>query len=139
MNADAWDAELLAGLKALAASAFPKRCANCGRIYADVAAYLNDTLPVSAASSGLKRSEDDDGSTIVELFRNCPCGSTLLDFFSDRRDDSDAGDKRRSRFDDLLAYLIKRGTPPDEARDALRKAMRGEPSDVLRRVQPPNR
>lgn len=137
MNAEAWDAELLAGLKALAASAFPKRCANCGRIYPDEASYLHETLPVSAASSGLKSSEDDDGSTIVELFRNCPCGSTLLDFFSDRRDDSAAGERRRARFGQLLTYLVESGLAPDEARRELRKVMRGEPSETLRRFRPP--
>ncbi len=138
MNAHAWDAELLAGLKALAASAFPKRCANCGRVYPDEAAYLNETLPVSAATSGLKSSEDDDGSTIVELFRNCACGSTLLDFFNDRRDDTEAGERRRARFGELLTYLTDRGLAPAEARNELRKVMRGEPSEVLQRFRPPS-
>ncbi|TVT51125.1 MAG: oxidoreductase [Denitromonas halophila] len=133
----AWDAELLAGLKALAASAFPKRCANCGHVYQDEAAYLSETLPISPNASGLKRSEDDDGATIVEAFRNCACGSTMMDFFSDRRDDTEAGERRRARFGELLSYLTDRGLAPDAARRELRKVMRGEPSDVLQRFRPP--
>ncbi|MFV0662148.1 oxidoreductase [Denitromonas sp.] len=137
MNTDTWDAELLAGLKALAVSAFPKRCANCGRAYPDEASYLNEALPISAANSGLKSSEDDDGSSIVEPFRNCACGSTLLDFFSDRRDDSVAGERRRARFDELLTYLTERGMRANEARRELRKVMRGEPSAALCRFRLP--
>lgn len=133
---DAWDPTLLAGLNALAESAFPKRCRNCGAVFADVADYVKRTVPVSATRSGLKQSVDDDGRTIVELYRNCTCGSTLMDFFSDRRDLSEGGNRRRQRFAELLDYLIGRGLVREVARGELLKVMRGEKSEILRTIPP---
>lgn len=131
-----WDPVLYAGLKAIASTTFPKTCRNCGRVFPDEAAYIAETQPVSAKKSGLKQAIDDDGP-IVELFRNCPCGSTLMDVFSDRRDGSDAGRFRRQRFGELLAYLVAHEVPPDLARNELLTVMRGGKSERLRRFRPP--
>ena len=90
-------AELFKGLKALSDATFPKRCAACGMEYTTVEDYIRDTEDISG-QSGLKKGYDDDDKPIVELFRNCPCGSTLMDCFSDRRDLSEAGLKRRKHF-----------------------------------------
>lgn len=130
------DLKLLAGLKALADSSFPKRCNNCGHMYHSVDEYVSQTVPISAQKTGLKQSRDDDGSTIVELFRNCACGSTLMDFFDDRRDMSDTGAQRRKRFDELLAGLVARGLERTVARNEMLKVMRGQPSEILRVVTP---
>lgn len=125
------DATLLAGLRALAESSFPKRCGNCGKVYHDVADYVTQTQSISAGRTGLKQSRDDDGQTIIELFRNCTCGSTLMDFFSDRRDLSEAGEKRRRRFDELIQHLIGRGLERAVARAELLKVTHGQPSEIL--------
>jgi hypothetical protein len=129
----------MAGLKALAETSFPKRCATCGAVYQDANDYVTRTVPISAARSGLKQSCDDDGQTIVELFRNCTCGSTLIDFFGDRRDMSEAGGRRRQRFAELLTYLGGAGLDPLAARAELLKVMRGGSSEVLARVRPPKK
>lgn len=134
-----WDPKLVAGLKALAESSFPKRCANCGAVYADVQEYVSRTMPISTVRSGLKHSRDDDGQSIVELYRNCACGSTLMDFFGDRRDLSDGGNRRRRRFSELLDYLTGTGLERTVARAELLKVMRGEASEILARVQPPRK
>jgi hypothetical protein len=134
-----WDPKLVAGLKALAEASFPKRCANCGAVYDDVHDYARRTAPISPTRSGLKQSRDDDGSTIVELFRNCACGSTLMDFFSDRRDLSEAGARRRHRFAELLAYLVSAGLDGVVARDELLKVMRGEASEILAGIRSPRK
>ena len=97
-------------LRALAESAFPKRCANCGRTYATAEDFLAQTQHISPNRSGLKSSTDDDGAIIVEAFRNCVCGSTLMDFFSDRRDASAAGLARRQRFGELLDFSDSPGS-----------------------------
>jgi hypothetical protein len=131
-----WDPKLVAGLKALAESSFPKRCANCGAVYQDVDDYVRRTAPVSTTRSGLKQSCDDDGHTIVELFRNCTCGSTLMDFFDNRRDRSEAGARRRQRFDELRDYLVSTGLDAGVVRTELLKLMRGESSTILALVQP---
>ncbi len=128
------DAGLYAGLQELAAGAFPKRCANCGEVFADVDDYLRRTGRVASGASGLKQSHDEDGRVIVELFRNCICGSTLMDNFNDRRDTSAAGERRRARFSELMERLAVQGLSPELARAELLKVLNGEPSAVLRAV-----
>lgn len=126
------DAGLYSGLQELAASAFPKRCPACGRSYRNAADYVAQTLLVGNGSSGLKQSIDDDGQVIVELFRNCVCGSTLMDSFRNRRDCSEAGLRRRARFAEVLATLVAQGIERSQARMELLKVLRGEPSPILK-------
>lgn len=90
--------ELFKGLKELSESAFPKKCANCGRLFESAEQFLLETQDINTSTTGLKQADDDDGSQILEVFRNCPCGSTLMEFFNDRRDLSDQGTKRRKKF-----------------------------------------
>jgi len=125
---------LYAGLQELAAGAFPKRCTLCGRSYRNVEDYVAQTGRVGSGRSGLKQTFDDDGQVIVELFRNCVCGSTLMDCFNDRRDISAAGAKRRARFGELVESLVVRGLEREHARSELLKILRGEKSAVLRPV-----
>ena len=82
--------------------------------------------------SGLKQSYDDDGRVVVELFRNCVCGSTLMDCFNNRRETSADGERRRRRFSELIELLIGEGMVRDFAQLELLKVLRGEPSDILR-------
>lgn len=126
MNIKQSQDELFASLHALAASTFPKHCRNCGRVYASTDEFFAATQPVRADHTGLKQSLDDAGQPIVELFRNCACGSTLLESFRNRRDLSAAGIKRRARFDELLDKLKAAGVDADTARAELLKMMRGQ-------------
>jgi hypothetical protein len=126
------DEELFAGLRELAESAFPKRCRNCGQEYRSAAEFLAATRPVRADTSGLKQSVGDDGQLIVDLFRNCVCGSTLLESFSNRRDLSEDGIKRRMRFQDMVDKLVAKGRTAEAARSELLKLMRGQPNGLLR-------
>ncbi len=82
-------------------------------------------------SSGLKEDLDDDDETIVELFRNCICGSTLMDEFNNRRNLSSGGLNRRKKFGELLDRLTKAGFSELTAREELKKVMRGEGSKLL--------
>ena len=124
--------EFYSGLRELAESAFPKRCKNCGRSYATAAEFVAATQPVSGNRSGLKSSHDDDGTVILELFRNCVCGSTLMDSFNDRRDSSEKGANKRKRFNEIQAYLVSQGIPAGTALAELRKVVRGQTSELLR-------
>ena len=124
--------DLYKGMRALADSAFPKECRNCGRSFPDAKSYVSETERLAGGVSGLKQSIDDDGSHIVELFRNCPCGSTLMDAFSNRRDTSPQGLQRRASFGAMLEKLVAAGLEPDIARTELLKIMRGETSILLR-------
>ncbi len=124
-------------LQALAESAFPKRCANCERVYETAEDFLAQTEHITPERSGLKRSVDDHGTIIVEAFRNCVCGSTLMDFFSDRRDVSSVGLSRRDKFGLLLESLTDQGLEFTVARTELIKILRGERSTILSRFKPP--
>lgn len=84
-----------------------------------------------SGKSGLKSSYDDSDATIVELYRNCICGSTLMDFFSDRRDNSEKGAERRRLFDKLLQTLESRNVVREVARIELLKILRGEKSELI--------
>ncbi len=126
------------GLQALAESAFPKKCSTCGRTFETADQFIKETETVRPTVSGLKQTEDDDGSKIVELFRNCPCGSTLMDAFNDRRDLSENGEKRRKRFAELQTYLIDHHKiDSNQAREELLKVLRGEQSELLAGIAPP--
>jgi hypothetical protein len=133
MNDNSKTTELFKGLKALSDASFPKRCANCGAEYESVKDYVQKTQDVSG-QSGLKKGYDDDGKPIVELFRNCVCGSTLMDCFNDRRQATEAGIKRRMLFDKLLKDLQQEGLKASSAREQLLKVLRGEHSEVLTRI-----
>lgn len=126
------------GLQALAESAFPKRCANCGRVYRTAKEFLEETQAISPGNSGLKSSTDEEGGIVVEVFRNCICGSTLMDCFSNRRDISSLGVARRKRFGELLEFLVKQGVDYNTARTELLKILRGESSLILSRFRPPS-
>jgi len=124
-------------LQSLAESAFPKHCANCGRTYETAEDFLEQTQHIAPKKSGLKSSTDEDGTIIVEAFRNCVCGSTLMDFFSDRRDVSPRGLARRKKYGELLDYLISEGLEATIARNELLKVLRGEKSEILKKFRPP--
>jgi hypothetical protein len=128
-----FDIALFDGLKALSDASFPKKCASCGQVYATVEEYVRKTGDVSG-KSGLKTGYDDDDTPIVELFRNCVCGSTLMDCFTDRRDISDDGLKKRQLFAKLLDMLLAKGIAVDVARGELLKVLKGETSPVLEKL-----
>lgn len=125
--------DLFNGLKTLSDASFPKKCALCGEEYDTVEAYIQKTGDV-AGKSGLKKGFDDDDKPIVELFRNCICGSTLMDFFNDRRDITKEGLRRRKRFGQLMRMLIEKEIERAVARSELLKIIKGEHSPVLEKM-----
>lgn len=133
------DDDFYAGLRELAADAFPKRCPSCGRRYANAADFIAQTRTVAGGHSGLKQSRDDDGRVIVECFRNCVCGSTLMDCFADRRIAGEAGARTRRRFDALLEALVARGLERAVARAELIKVLHGEKSALIQTLRGPRR
>lgn len=129
--AEARDERLYAGLQEIASGAFPKACSSCGRQYLTVDDYVQQTGRV-LGRSGLKQTLDDDGRVIVELFRNCVCGSTLMDCFNNRRETSEDGIRRRQRFSELIDLLMAEGMTREPAQIELLKVLRGEQSEILR-------
>jgi len=117
-------------LVALEKSSFPKKCETCGITYECAEDFTKRTEHING-KTGLKSSEDDDGGTILECFRNCVCGSTLLDFFADRRDTSAKGEKRRKAFDKVLAHLIENEIEEQRAREELKYYLKHKKSELL--------
>lgn len=130
--------ELYSGLRALAETSFPRKCPNCGRLFETAEQFISETQDIRTSDSGLKESAEEDGSTIIELFRNCPCGSTLMDLFGDRRDFAEAGTKIRHQFSELLDSLVANGLEYNVARTELIKVMRGSKSEVLAKIRTPD-
>lgn len=105
----------------LQAEAFPKKCTACGKLYQDEMQFLAQTTPVVHAPSSIRAVAQEDGTNdlYLEVFRNCACGSTLMEFFHSRRDLSEDGITRRQLFDSMLKILEDAGQSRWQAREAL--------------------
>lgn len=123
-------AELYQGLQALVDAAFPKTCSKCGTSYPNLEAFLAGTYS-TISSSGLKETEPGRNRPVVELYRNCHCGATLMEFFQDRRDDSEAGVLVRAKFAKLLDLLQHTGLSLATLRAELLLLLRGEQSEIF--------
>jgi hypothetical protein len=131
----------LQGLKELYDSSFPRKCPNCGREYPTLEAFLKETIKLEGRT-GLTENlgcPDEGDEPIVELYRNCVCGSTMMEFFSNRRDTSEQGLRRRQLFDDLLKQMVAKGVSEIEARKALLLMLRfNKRSQVLEKLGIPS-
>ncbi|WP_020410020.1 hypothetical protein [Hahella ganghwensis] len=125
------DESLMVGLRSLAEVAFPKRCVCCGRVYETLEEFVSQTTPCGTSGSGLREVTEEDGEVILELFRNCVCGSSLMEFCGDRRSQSESAAKLRERFEKLVMALESKGVNPDVARVELRKVVNGQQSELL--------
>jgi hypothetical protein len=124
------EAGLYKGLKELSSLSFPKVCPTCGKSYKSVDEFVSETESMRE-SSGMKEDLGDNDEIIVSLFRNCICGSTLMDEFNNRRDLSPTGLKRREKFRELINRLTNAGFSAEIAREELLKIMRGGESKLL--------
>ena len=122
---------LLTGLSELAESSFPKTCNTCGRVFETAKQFLKETEDLPSSRSPLKQAVEVDGTTLVEVFRNCPCGSTLMDEFNCRRDLSEKGLKRREIFSRMHDILTNKGINSDVAKTELLKVANGRRSDLI--------
>jgi hypothetical protein len=101
-------------LTALYAHKFPKSCAMCGRVYQTREDFLDQTLTLAGGGTAVHK-------VGVQEYRNCVCGSTLMVWTKERRDNSEFGHARRALFDACLEKL-KSLSKEDEA--VLRKRLR---------------
>ena len=122
------------GLQALDSSSFPKKCGNCGTVFETAAQYFKETADIRN-QTGLRRYVADDTTVIVELFRNCPCGSTLMDCFTDRRDEANNGHARRERFNKLKQSLIDSGLDADTAHQQVLELFRKEQREIDKKLE----
>lgn len=132
-----WGGEWYDGLRPRGESSYPKTCGNCGRVYETPDDFFTGTDNSKPEDTGLRASKDEGGGVIVEAFRNCVCGSTLMENFSNRRNMSLAGSERRERFDQMLNYLVEIGLNAETAYTELLKVVRGGKSNLLAKIKPP--
>lgn len=121
--------EIYEGLLALNEAMFPKVCGRCGQVFHSSEDYLHKTRRMFRCN-GLRRYEDS-GLNFVGLYRNCRCGSTLLALFQDRRDASESGIRRRSRFEVVLDQMVSAGWDRAIAREEVEKVLAGQKSTLL--------
>lgn len=94
---------------------FPKRCNSCGTIYHTREMFLE-------ATQRLKTQDTVFDEIGLQEYRNCPCGSTLIVWTRDRRDNSEYGAARRILFEECLQKLRKLSSEPDDKiKNILRK------------------
>jgi len=118
--------DLFFGLREFSKSAFPKSCECCGKEYRNLVDFLSFTKPLSADSSGLKQEQDIEGHILVDLFRNCTCGSTMLEIFLNRRDVSVEGGLRRLQFQDKFEKFVAMACLAETGRDEWLRRLRGQ-------------
>ena len=119
-------------LLTIAKESFPKQCA-CGRRYENLEAFISGTEEVRDGR-GLFLDDDYAKGAVVDMVRNCACGSTLMVAFQSRRDLSAEGDSRRAIFGRLQHFFSLSGMDPQVARTELLKIGHGEPSSLIQRT-----
>ncbi len=124
----------LVGLRSVVDGDFPKTCRNCGRSYQTLEEFIRDTVSTSAGT-GLKQGFSDDEQAIVELFRHCQCGSTLMSPVHSRRGNSDLASECREQFDRLVAQMATSGRTHESAREDLRQVITGSYGDILAQLK----
>lgn len=110
------------GLTVKSADIFPMSCARCQRRFTDINDFIARTTPIFN-SSGLMEREDPASGVFVLLLRNCLCGTSLALRCTDRRNRSERGQHRRSRFNTLVGMLVEVGVAPDRARLEVRRLL----------------
>jgi hypothetical protein len=123
--------QLLSGLRILAESSFPRECGYCGKRYESAEQFLEQTKGTYTSPSGLTESVDDDDHPTVEAYRNCSCGSTLVEVFDNRRGNTQEDCLRRKKFSEVLETLVAMGVERSIARNELLAVIRGETSELL--------
>ena len=121
--------EIYEGLQALQADSFPKQCRTCGALYKTEKDFIHRTRRLFRSTGLLSHREGE--TSLVHLYRNCRCGSTLLEPFQDRRDQSEAGLARRKKFQRVLDQLVSSGWDETIAREEMQKILRGQKSSLL--------
>lgn len=117
-------------LKSQVARCFPKTCESCGRKYPTLEDFLSATESTPYGSSFIEKAQFTDRS-IVDILRNCACGSTLMVVLNERRDMTKRGTELRKLFDVLINVLDEHGIAKDRSREELIKYIRGGESPLL--------
>lgn len=106
---------------------FPRNCSRCGKHFRDEVEFFAETSAIPHAGSDIRAIRDDEEARLrglpaavyLEVYRNCQCGTTLMERFHSRRDLSPRGLRRRKAFEEMLILLERCGCDRDDARQKL--------------------
>ena len=104
---------------------FPKRCNSCGTIYHNREEFWNATM-------GLRTHDTVFDEIGLQEYRNCPCGSTLIVWTQDRRDNSEYGQLRRNLFDNCFEKLQSISEDSDDEIRIVNQATRIRLVDLIK-------
>lgn len=122
--------EIYEELKSFVDESFPQECNTCGKVYDSLAELLDDTDTVGEPGTFVDSLGYED-SPFIDMCRNCSCGSSLMVVFESRRDLSEAGQKRREKFQTMMELVVSEGVDRGTARTELLKILSGRPSKVI--------
>ena len=131
MKPDNSTEKLAQGIRELVESSFPKPCSNCGRLFVSAEQFLSETRDLPTTHDNLIDQVEAHEQSLVDVFRNCTCGSVLMTEFSERRNLTPKGRKRRATFARMLKILEKKGVSTELAKSELIKATQGKRSELL--------
>lgn len=107
-----WD-EVVEMVVAHCASAFPRRCSNCGRDFQDLRAYFQGTSCLGAPICYDQTPAADPLGTLS--FVNCACGSTVT---------LECADRGSEEYVAFLAWLERESAHPGASKKAVLEALR---------------
>ena len=126
--------DFMKDLHVLAGFSFPLKCRHCGRSYANIEQFLEETQATDNLN-GIMEGYGFHTGRIVEVLRRCVCGELLVEEFEDRRDQSPDGVEHRLAFSRLVIELRRTGMTRDEAHASLRRLTAGFNSEQLNSIE----
>ncbi|MCB1614958.1 MAG: hypothetical protein KDI30_02985 [Pseudomonadales bacterium] len=107
-------------MQCLTKEAFPKVCPTCHKVYSNELEFFTETVALENTDREIKAveglEENQEPPEFIEVYRNCACGTTLMEWFHSRRNFSEKGIKQRLLFTLLQEGLISKGYSVDDAR-----------------------
>lgn len=108
------------GIVRLSSAAFPKTCTNCFKVYEDELQFLVETEAIPHTGRNIREVKGelayDEPEEFIEVYRNCCCGTTMMEYFHSRRNLSQEGIRQRVMFARIQDALIREGYEKEEAR-----------------------
>ncbi|MCB1615455.1 MAG: hypothetical protein KDI30_05520 [Pseudomonadales bacterium] len=100
---------------------FPKTCPMCNTVYSDEIDFFERTHSLPHVNSDIRPVEDEnaDPQVYLEIYRNCNCGTTLMELFHCRREQTASENRKRLLFEILLDAMEAIGHKRKDARDIL--------------------
>ena len=93
----------------------------CGTVFDDEIEFFERTQSLPHVTSDVRSVEDEEMETQIylEIYRNCSCGTTLMEFFRCRREATVSPYRKRLLFEIFLDAMEANGRSRKDARSLL--------------------